>query len=96
MFLTPGSLNTDAAWQEAFKPFKGADKRRELYLGKGERKRLIDTACEEVQPFLRALCLLPLRPGSLASLVARDFDKRTRTLTVGKDKNGSPRQIWFR
>ncbi|MDG5750101.1 tyrosine-type recombinase/integrase [Qipengyuania sp. XHP0211] len=91
--LTPGSPNTDAAWQEALKPFKGADKRRELYLDKGERKRLIDTVCEETRPFLKALCLLPLRPGSLASLTARDFDKRTRTLTIGKDKNGIPRQI---
>ena len=91
--LTAGSPNTDAAWQEALKPFKGADKRRELYLDKGERKRLINTACEEVGPFLRALCLLPLRPGSLASLTARDFDERTRTLTIGKDKNDSPRQI---
>ena len=91
--LTPGSPNTDAAWQEALKPFKGADKRRELYLDKGERKRLIDTACEEARPFLRALCLLPLRPGALATLTARDFEKRTRTLTIGKDKNDNPRQI---
>lgn len=91
--LTPGPPNTDAAWQEALKPFKGADKRREVYLDKGERKRLINAACEETRPFLRALCLLPLRPGSLASLTARDFDKRTRTLTIGKDKNGIPRQI---
>ena len=93
--LTPGSPNTDAAWQEALKPFKGADKRRELYLEKAERSRLNNAACEEVRPFLRALCLLPLRPGSLAGLVARDFDKRTRTLTIGKDKNGSPRQIFL-
>jgi integrase len=91
--LTPGSPNTDAAWQEALKPFKGADKRRELYLDRGERKRLVDAASEEARPFLKALCLLPLRPGSLASLTVRDFDKRTRTLTIGKDKNGIPRQI---
>ena len=25
--------------------------------------------------------------------MVRDFDKRTQTLTTGKDKNGSPRQI---
>ena len=91
--LTPGTPNTDAAWQEALKPFKGADKRRELYLDKGERKSLIDTACEEVRPFLKALCLLPLRPGALASLTARDFEKRTRTITIGKDKDDNPRQI---
>ena len=54
---------------------------------------MIDTACEEVRPFLKALCLLPLRPGALASLTARDFEKRTRTITIGKDKDDNPRQI---
>ena len=91
--LTPGPPNTDAAWQEALKPFKGADKRRNLYLDKDERRKLIDNACEEARPFLKALCLLPLRPGSLARLNVQDFDIRTRTLTIGRDKNGGPRQI---
>ncbi|MCK0099844.1 tyrosine-type recombinase/integrase [Qipengyuania sp. S6317L1] len=93
MVLKPGAPNTDAAWQEALKPFKGADKRRELYLDREERRRLIDATSEEALPFVKGLCLLPLRPGALASLTVRDFDKRTRTLTIGKDKNGNPRQI---
>ncbi len=91
--LTPGSPNTDAAWQEALKPFKGADKRRELYLDRDERRKFIDATCEEAQPFVKALCHLPLRPGALAGLTVRDFDTRTRSLIVGKDKNDSPRQI---
>lgn len=93
MVLKPGAPNTDAAWQEALRPFKGADKRRELYLDRDERKKLIDATGEEARPFVKALCLLPLRPGALASLTVRDFDKRTRALTVGKDKNGNPRQL---
>jgi integrase len=93
MVLKPGAPNTDAAWQEALRPFKGADKRRELYLDRDERKKLIDATCEDARPFVKALCLLPLRPGALASLTVRDFDKRTRALTVGKDKNGNPRQL---
>lgn len=93
MVLKPGAPNTDAAWQEALKPFKGADKRRELYLDREERKKLIEATGEEARPFVKALCLLPLRPGALASLTVRDFDKRTRSLTIGKDKNGNPRQI---
>ena len=93
MVLKPGAPNTDAAWQEALRPFKGADKRRELYLDRDERKKLIDATCEEAKPFVKALCLLPLRPGAMAGLTARDFDKRTRALTVGKDKNGNPRQL---
>jgi len=91
--LKPGAPNTDAAWQEALRPFKGADKRRELYLDKRERKRLIDAVRDDARPFVQALCMLPLRPGALAGLAVSDFDKRTRTLTIGKDKNGNPRQI---
>lgn len=93
MVLKPGAPNTDAAWQEAMRPFKGADKRRELYLDRDERKKLIDVTCDEAKPFVKALCLLPLRPGALAGLTVRDFDNRTRALTVGKDKNGNPRQL---
>ncbi len=91
--LKPGTPNTDAAWQEALRPFKGADKRRELYLDKLERKRLIDAMRDDARPFVKGLCMLPLRPGALAGLTTGDFDKRTRTLTIGKDKNGNPRQI---
>lgn len=91
--LKQGAPNTDAAWQEALRPFKGADRRRELYLDRDERKKLIDAASDEARPFLKGLCLLPLRPGALAALKAGDFDKRTRTLTIGKDKNGNPRQM---
>lgn len=93
MVLMSGAPNTDAAWQEALRPFKGADKRRELYLDRDERRKLIDATVEEARPFVKALCLLPLRPGALAGLTVRDFDKRTRSLTIGKDKNGNPRQI---
>ena len=91
--LKPGAPNTDAAWQEALRPFQGADKRRELYLDRTERIRLIEASCSEAQPFIKSLCLLPLRPGALARLTVRDFDNRTRTLTIGKDKNGNPRQM---
>lgn len=93
LVLKPGAPNTDAAWQEALRPFKGADKRRDLYLDRDERKKLIDATPDETRPFVRALCLLPLRPGALAGLKVGDFDKRTRALTVGQDKNGKPRQI---
>lgn len=93
MVLKPGDPNTDAAWQEALRPFKGANKRRKLYLDRDERKKLLDAICYDAQPFVKAMCLLPLRPGALAGLKVCDFDKRTRALTVGKDKNGNPRQL---
>lgn len=91
--LRPGAPKTDAAWQEALRPFKGADRRRGLYLDRCERAKLVDTASVEVRPFIKGLCLLPLRPGVLARFKVSDFDVRTRTLTIGTDKDGNPRQI---
>lgn len=92
--LPPGAPGTDAAWQEALKPAKGANGHRTLYLDREERKRLLDKASTEFAPFLRALCLLPLRPGTLASRTAGDFDKRTRTLVIGREaKTGKARKI---
>lgn len=91
--LAPGAPNTDSAWQEALKPFRGADRPRELYLDRDQRRKLLDAAEAEVGPFLHALCLLPLRPGALAVLRAGDFDKRTHSLLIGRDKNGRARKI---
>ena len=91
--LSPGAPNTSAAWQEALKPIKGADRRREVYLDRSERKKLLAALSEDIEPFVRGLCLLPLRPGALAAVKVSDFDTRTRTLTIGTDKNGVPRQI---
>lgn len=93
LVLTPGAPNTDAAWQEALRPVKGADNRRDLYLDRGERERLLTACGEEIEPFVRALCLLPLRPGALAAITAGAYDTRTRTLTIGTDKGGKKRQI---
>ncbi len=91
--LTLGQPNTEAAWQEALVPYKGADKRRGLYLDKAERKRMIDATGADAKAFLKGLCMLPLRPGALAKLTAGDFDKRTRSLIICYDKNDIPRQI---
>jgi len=91
--LTMGPPNTDAAWQEAIKPIPNAGRRRELYLDKSQRRSLLEAASVDAKGFIKGLCLLPLRPGALADLKVRHFDTRTRTLTVGKDKHGNPRQI---
>lgn len=91
--LAPGAPNSEAAWQEALKPFQKADKRRLLYLDKAQRRALLEHVVTEAKPFIRALCLLPLRPGAMAALVAGDYDKRTSELTIGKDKAGGERRI---
>lgn len=92
--LPPGAPGTDAAWQEALKPVKGANGHRTLYLDREERKRLLSYTPPAFEPFLRTLCLLPLRPGTLASRTAGDFDKRTRTLIIAREaKTGKARKI---
>lgn len=91
--LSPGAPNSEAAWQEALKAAPNANGRRTLYLDRGQRRKLVEHSTAEAAPFVRALCLLPLRPGALAALTAGDFDKRTAELTIGKDKTGKPRRI---
>ena len=91
--LRPGIPNTESAWQEALKPIKGVGRRRTLYLDRGQRRKLLRSVDSDVRPFVQAMCLLPLRPGALSNLKVADFEARTRSLTIGKDKNGKPRQI---
>lgn len=91
--LSPGAPNGEAAWQEALKAAPNANGRRTLYLDRDQRRKLLEKTDAEAASFVRALCLLPLRPGALAALTAGDFDKRTAELTVGKDKTGKPRRI---
>ncbi|WP_448658291.1 tyrosine-type recombinase/integrase [Sphingomonas sp. CJ99] len=91
--LAPGNPGTEAAWQEALKPIENADRQRTLYLDRKQRQNLLAALTAEAAPFFRAMCLLPLRPGAVAGLTAGDYDKRTSLLTIGKDKNGKPRQV---
>jgi integrase len=91
--LAPGAPDTEAAWQEALRPIKNADKQRTLYLDRDQRRALLRHLPVDAEAFVRALCLLPLRPGAVAGLDVRDFDCRTSELTIGKDKSGKPRRI---
>jgi hypothetical protein len=83
--LAQGDPGTEAAWQEALRPIKNATRRRDLYLDRTQRKKLLEHVDAEAAPFVRALCLLPLRPGAIAALSVRDFDKRTSELAIGAD-----------
>lgn len=91
--LSPGAPNSEAAWQEALKSIPNANGRRTLYLDRDQRRKLLEQIEADAEPFVRALCLLPLRPGAMAALTGGDFDKRTKELTIGKDKTGKPRRI---
>lgn len=88
-----GYVSTDVAWLEALTPVKGADKARDVYISKTERKKLLSHVQVDLRPMLEALCLLPLRPGAMAALRVADFEKRLGVLTIGKDKAGRDRKI---
>lgn len=86
-------MTSDFAWRGKLLPIKDADRRRELYLDKAQRRKFIEMAPADLAAFLRGLSLLPLRPGALAALTVGNFDKRLSVLTVGKDKAGRDRKL---
>jgi site-specific recombinase XerD len=88
-----GRPDSDGAWQEALRPIKNAARRRTLYLTRDQRRALVQHVDSEAEDFVRALCLLPLRPGAVAALTVADFDPRTSELTIMKDKAGERRRI---
>lgn len=88
-----GLTTSDFAWRGKLLPIKDADRRRELYLDKTQRRKFIEMAPADLAEFLRGLSLLPLRPGALAALTVGNFDKRLAVLTVGKDKAGRDRKL---
>lgn len=90
-----GLVTSGFAWKQALTPIKGADKRRNEYLDKVQRAALLAHAAPmgAIAIFLRALCLVPIRPGALAALKAGDFDPKLKALTIGRDKHGQDRKI---
>lgn len=88
-----GLVTSDFAWRGKLLPLKDADRRRELYLDKQQRRKFIEKAPADLAAFLRGLSLLPLRPGALAALTVGSFDKRLGVLTIGKDKAGRDRKM---
>lgn len=93
MALDNGDALNDQAWRVALRPIKKADSRRNLYLDKAQRRDLLSQLPDDVRAFAHGLCMLPLRPGALAALVAGDFDPRRGELVVSKDKAGKGRAI---
>lgn len=86
-------IATGMAWRTQLKPIENADRRREIYLDRKDRKSLLDHAGDEVRDFLRALTLLPIRPGALASLTVADYNQKLRSLRISIDKNDKERRI---
>ena len=84
---------SDAAWRSTLQPVGGADKARTAYLDADQRRALVDAAQADLQPFLKVLCAIPLRPGAVAALTVKDYDKRLNVLTIPQDKAHAGRKI---
>lgn len=91
--FSEGKAPSDLAWRETLKPFKNADRRRELYLDRAQRQALIQHAPPDLALFLRGLSAVPLRPGALAALQVSNFEPRLQSLKIGKDKHGQDRTL---
>jgi integrase len=91
--LENGEATDDTAWRGKLKPIKNADGRREVYLTPSQRRELIEKAAPDLASFLKAMSLLPLRPGAVADLRVKSFDKRFSALVIGKDKTGRDRTV---
>jgi integrase len=88
-----GLVTADFAWRGKLRPIKNADQRRELYLDRDQRVRLMASAPNDLAAFIRGMSQLPLRPGALAQLKTGDFDRRTSVLRIGQDKSGKDRRL---
>lgn len=88
-----GYCTSDAAWKYKLTPIKNATGRRDCYLDPDQRRALIANAPVDLAAFLKALSLVPFRPGAMAALTAGSIDRRLGVLTVGKDKSGMDRKI---
>jgi integrase len=79
-------VTSTRAWKEILRAYRGAEGKRNLYLTRDERQALLRHATPEAQRYLKTLMLIPLRPGDVARLKARDFDPRQRVLHVPQGK----------
>lgn len=88
-----GLVSSDFAWRGKLLPVKDADRRRNVYIDVDQRRKLVSHAPDDLAGLLRAMSIVPLRPGALAALTVASYDKRLKTLTVGKDKAGRDRKL---
>jgi hypothetical protein len=66
-------------------PFKGATRRRELFLDQAQRRRLLEAARGAVRDLIEAAALTGARPGELTSLRRSAFDARHGNISFARD-----------
>lgn len=87
--LQDSLCTSDFAWREKLKQVADADNKREVYLDLSQRRALAAKAPADLAILIRAMSLLPVRPGALTQLKVGDYDRRLKTLRIGKDKTGA-------
>jgi len=87
--LQEGLCTSNFAWREKLKQIDNADNKRDVYLDLPQRRTLAAKAPADLARLIQALSLLPVRPGALAQLKVGDYDRRLKTLHIGKDKTGA-------
>lgn len=89
-----GLVTSDLAWKAALKALDKADGRRNVYINRKQRAALVAAIpSADTAAFVRAMTLLPLRPGALAALTVENFDARRGALHVSLDKAGGGRDF---
>lgn len=88
-----GYIPTALPWAKALKPIPRADKRRQVILSRDELSRFIVAAEQDTGLFIKALALVPLRPGAMAALTVGDLNIRDCTLHIPKDKADEGRTL---
>lgn len=78
-------VGTDAGWKPVSR-FPNTGNRREYFLSLEERRELMNALPPDLRQFYEAMLLTALRPGTLAKVAARDFDKRQGILRVPHGK----------
>ncbi len=91
--LENGGVTNDHPWKVKLRAVENAGGRRNVYLDLDQRRGLLSAAPPHLAALLRALSMVPLRPGAMAALNVGSFDKRLSTLAIGKDKAGGLRTI---
>ena len=74
-------VNTDAGWKTV-KKFKDVGRRRQSFLPAEQRNALVNACAPDIQQLVRAMLLTGARPGELANMCVKHFDREQGTLAL--------------
>lgn len=80
-------VGSDSGWKPVSR-FPNTSNRRQYYLSLDERRRLLNELPADLRQLVEALLLTAARPGELAAVAVRDFDKKQGTLMIPDGKTG--------